>query len=55
MENIEKIAKHYTNAWKKPEMIINLPLYPLGKGLETAMKTSNYEPMNEFFGTDNMD
>ena len=49
---IEKIANHKNKAWKKPEMIINLPLYPLGKGLETAMKTGDYDAMNEFFGTD---
>ena len=50
-KTVEKIAKH-GNGWRKPEMIINLPLYPLGKGWETAMKTGNYDKMDEFFGTD---
>ena len=48
-ETIEKISKHKGDKYgRRPEMIINLPLYTLGKGMESK----HFEKMDEFFGTD---
>lgn len=45
---LEKISKHGNNYGRKPEIIINLPLYSLGE----AQKSKSYEKVDEFFGTE---